>query len=54
MTWTDLKFYMVNTLGFVVTLSNIEQVLQLLIAMVALGYGLHKWYIMYKNNGQDS
>lgn len=51
MTWTDAKFYMVNAVGFMATLSNMELVVRVLIGLVVLGYSVHKWYLMHKNNG---
>lgn len=53
MNTTDLKFYAVNALGFSMTLSNIELMVQILIGLVVLGYSLHKWYLMYESNKKD-
>lgn len=50
---TDVEFYGINALGFSMTLSNIELMVQILIGLVVLGYSLHKWYLMYEQNKKD-
>lgn len=50
---TDIEFYGINALGFSMTLSNIELMVQILIGLVVLGYSLHKWYLMYEQNKKD-
>ena len=51
MTWTDAKFYMVNSVGLMAMLSKMDDILSVLIGFVVLGYSIHKWYLMHKNEG---
>ena len=50
MNFNDIKFFAVNTAGLLISISNLEQGLRLMIGLVTLGYGLHKWYLMYEKN----
>ena len=50
---TDIEFYGINALGFSMTLSNIELMVQILIGLVVLGYSLHKWYLLYEQNRKN-
>jgi len=48
MTTSDLKIAFINviTLGF--NFMQIDIILKILLTAVAIGYTLHKWYLMYK------
>jgi hypothetical protein len=49
MTTTDLKIAFINviTLGF--NFMQIDILLKIILTAVAIGYTIHKWYLMYKN-----
>jgi len=49
MTTSDLKIAFINviTLGF--NFMQIDIMLKILLTAVAIGYTLHKWYLMYKS-----
>ena len=49
MTTSDLKIAFINviTLGF--NFMQIDLLLKIILTAVAIGYTLHKWYLMYKN-----
>jgi len=49
MTTSDLKIAFINviTLGF--NFTQIDLLLKIVLTAVAIGYTLHKWYLMYKN-----
>ena len=48
MSTTDLKIAFINviTLGF--NFMQIDLLLKIILTAVAIGYTLHKWYLMYK------
>jgi len=48
MTTSDLKIAFINviTLGF--NFMQIDLLLKIILTAVAIGYTLHKWYLMYK------
>jgi len=48
MTTSDLKIAFINviTLGF--NFMQIDILLKIILTAVAIGYTLHKWYLMYK------
>lgn len=46
MNLTDLKIYLLNATALVFNFSQIDIVLKILLTAVAIGYTLHKWYIM--------
>ena len=53
MTWTDVKVYGLNTLSLMITFSDVIDWVKLLIGLATLGYTIHKWYLMHKNNGTE-
>ena len=44
----DLKIYLLNSFAIVVSFSNIEMVLKILLLVVSIGYTSMKWYELYK------
>jgi hypothetical protein len=44
----DLKIYLLNSFALVVSFSNIEMVLKMLLLIVSIGYTSMKWYELYK------
>ena len=48
---TDIKVLLVNASTMVISFSNIESTLKLLLLAVSIGYTLQKWYYMNKKNG---
>jgi hypothetical protein len=46
----DLKLYALNGLTMLLNFSTIDLVLKILLTLVAIGYTLHKWYLMVKRN----
>lgn len=51
MTWTDAKFYAINSVGLMAMFSKMDDIISVLIGIVVLGYSIHKWYLMAKNDG---
>ena len=45
----DLKIYLLNSFALVISFSNIEMVLKILLLVVSIGYTSMKWYKLYKN-----
>ena len=46
----DLKVYLFNASAFSISLTNIDVILKLVLLIVTIGYTIHKWQIMNKNN----
>ena len=49
MNLTDLKIYLLNSTVLALTFTQIDMVLKIILSGVAIGYTLHRWYIMYKS-----
>lgn len=47
---TDLKIYLLNTTALGLTFAQIDIFLKLTLVLTTLGYTLHKWYLLNKNN----
>ncbi len=50
----DLKIWGLSSLAITVNLMDIDQVLSVALSLFAIGYTLHKWYILYKSNQKKS
>lgn len=46
----DLKIWGINSFAITVSLLEIDIVLKILLGIAALGYTIHKWYLMWKLN----
>ena len=44
----DLKIYLLNSFALVISFSNIEMILKILLLVVSIGYTSMKWYDLYK------
>ena len=44
----DLKIYLLNSATLVVSFSNVEMILKILLLTVSIGYTSMKWYELYK------
>lgn len=51
----DLKIYLVNSLSLIISLSNIEMTLKILLLLASIGYTVTKWIEIYKkkDNGRS-
>ena len=47
---TDIKVYALNVGALATSMTDIDVVLKIIATLVAIGYTLHKWYIMYGKN----
>lgn len=45
MSLSDLRIYALNSITFVLSLSNLETVLKITLLLASIGYTLHKWYL---------
>lgn len=50
MTVTDIKVYALTVGALATSLTDIDVVLKIIATVVAAGYTLHKWYLMYEKN----
>ena len=50
MSITDLKIYTLNFVALMTSLTNLDVILKIILSLVAIGYTLHKWYIMHGKN----
>lgn len=46
----DLKIWGINSFAITVSLLDIDIALKILLGITALGYTVHKWYLMWKLN----
>jgi len=49
----DLKLYLVNSLSLIISLSNIEMTLKIVLLLASIGYTITKWIEIYKKKGND-
>ena len=49
-TITDLKIYLLNAVTLAFNFTKIDISLKILLTAVAIGYTLHKWWLMNKEN----
>ena len=47
---TDIKIYALTVGALATSMTDIDVALKILATIVAIGYTLHKWYIMYGKN----
>lgn len=52
MAGADIKLYTINAISLVVSMTNIEPVLKILLLMVTIGYTVNKWYELYKTKNK--
>jgi hypothetical protein len=46
----DLKLYTVNSLSLIISLSNIEMTLKIVLLLASIGYTVTKWVEIYTKN----
>ena len=47
---TDIKVYALTAGAIATSMTDIDVVLKIIATLLAIGYTLHKWYIMYGKN----
>ena len=50
MNLSDIKIFTLNFSSLAISMTNIDVVLKLSLLVVSLGYTMHKWYLLNKNN----
>lgn len=50
MNLTDLKIYSLNAASLMISMTNIETYLKIVLLFVSIGYTIHKWSQLNKNN----
>jgi hypothetical protein len=45
---TDLKVYMINTATMLISMSNLEAMLKIVLLIASIGYTAQRWYLMNK------
>jgi len=48
MNLTDFKIYALNGSSLMISFTNIDAILKILLLAVSIGYTIHKWYLMNK------
>lgn len=48
MNLTDFKIYILNGSSLMISFTNIDAILKILLLSVTIGYTMHKWYLMNK------
>ena len=49
---TDYKTLLINLGTFLFSMTNVDVVLKVILLLVTIGYTVHKWYLLNKNNGR--
>ena len=52
MSLSDIKIFTLNFSSLAISMTNIDLVLKLSLLVVSIGYTLHKWYLLNKNNNK--
>lgn len=47
---SDLKIYALNVFALATSLTSLDVAIKIIATIIAIGYTLHKWYIMYEKN----
>ncbi len=47
---SDLKVYILNASTMVISFSNLEATLKILLLLASIGYTAQRWYLMNKEN----
>jgi hypothetical protein len=50
MNLTDLKIWGLSSFALTINLMDVEVSLSVILSVTAIGYTLHKWYILYKRD----
>jgi hypothetical protein len=50
MTFSDLKVYTLNTMSLMITMTEVEDTLKIILLLASIGYTAQRWYIMNKKN----
>lgn len=50
MSLSDIKIFALNFSSLAISMTNIDVILKLSLLVVSIGYTLHKWYLLNKNN----
>ena len=50
---TDYKTLLINLGTFLFSMTNIDIALKIILLVVTIGYTVHKWYLLNKNNGKN-
>ena len=50
MNLTDLKIWGFSSFALTMNLMSIDTALSVFLTLTAIGYTIHKWYLMYKRN----
>ena len=53
MNFTDFKIYSLNAASLMISMTNVETYLKIVLLLVSIGYTIHKWsQLKYKTNGE--
>ena len=50
MSFTDIKIYALNGGSLMLSFTNIDAALKIVLLSVSIGYTLQRWYLMNKDN----
>ena len=50
MSLSDIKIFTLNFSSLAISMTDIDVVLKLSLLVISIGYTLHKWYLLNKNN----
>ncbi len=52
MNFADIKLYAINGSSLMISFTNVDAVLKIMLLSVSIGYTLQRWYLMNKNKDQ--
>jgi len=52
MSLADLKLYAINTSSLMLSFTNIDAFLKIILLTVSIGYTLQRWYLMNKDKNK--
>lgn len=50
---TDLKVYGFNALSLMITFTNVEDAMKMILMLASIGYTMHKWYLMHQKSKEE-
>lgn len=53
MNFTDIKLYALNSTTLMLSMSNIDDYLKIILLIISIGYTVQRWYLMNKNKNND-
>jgi len=53
MNFQDLRLYILNALTFTISITNIDNILRIILILVSIGYTAQRWWALTKEKKDD-